>query len=289
MNLNDSINLLQEGRVTQRGLIRTAALDTSIQRTQSPNTRTPNKANRSIAHNDSNAWMSNDIYMSERTIGMDTFIPVNNTYVKLDPTTIKQKTDLLYEHFLVVAQGRTNDTEIFETVQDLIQACSDTFDDILRNGGRLNENNIFDGFGWLNQERNTWKLLQCLYKDRILGKRAVDGDSEMNELWLHSSEKEIIDKLYEHHQNLREYQLIVDWLEQCASEQHYDRYRHFTDETISWENTLHQLQNIDKTVFGSGKTIVKNLDPDAPVRENLPLHDLDMEDEQRISKQVNLI
>lgn len=292
MSFNDSISSLHESRKSQRGLIRTQALENSVQK------RFPSSGRHSIGGgrlnqsgflNDSLSFSGNDgfVGLSERTMASETLLPINNTYVKMDPSVAKQKTDTLFDHFLMIQQGRTSDTEIFETVQDLIQACSDTFDDIVRNGGRLNEKNVFDGFGWLNQERNTWKLLQCLYKDRILGQRAADADSDMNELWLHSSEKEIIDKLYEHHQNLREYQLIVDWLEQCASEQHYDKCRHFTDETISWENTLHQLQNVDKTMFGSGKTIVKNLDPDAPMRQNLPLHDLDMEDEQRISKQVS--
>lgn len=281
MNLNDSINVLQEGRTSQRGLNRS-----TLYKGFSSNLATPNRLSQSILLNDSVSYIPHDVYMAERTIGMDTLIPVNNTYVKLDPSVVKQKADALYDHFLSHVQGRSSSTEIFETVRDLIQACSDTYDDILRNGGRLNERNIFDGFGWLNQERNTWKLVLCLYGDRVLGQRNTDADSELNELWLYSSEKEIIQKLYEHHQNLREYQLIVDWLEQCASEQHIDKYRHFTDETISWENTLHQLQNVDTTAFGRGNKIVDKLDPDAPYRENKPLHDLDMEDEQRISKEV---
>lgn len=281
MNLNDSINVLREGRVSQRGLNRS-----SMHIGFSSNSITPNRLNQSVLLYDSISYTPHDVYMAERTIGMDTLIPINNTYVKLDPSVVKQKTDLLYEHFLAIVQGRNSGSEVFETVCDLIQACSDTFDDILKNGGRLNDRNCFDGFGWLNQERNTWKLVLCLYRDRVLGQRNSDADSDMNELWLYSSEKEIIAKLYEQNQSLREYQLIADWLEQCASENHIDKYRHFTDDTISWENTLHQLQNVDKTAFGKGNKIVDKLDPDAPYRENKPLHDLDMEDEQRISKEV---
>lgn len=37
-----------------------------------------------------------------------------------DVLTSKQKTNLLYGHFLEILQSRTNDSEIFETVQDLI-------------------------------------------------------------------------------------------------------------------------------------------------------------------------
>lgn len=231
--------------------------------------------------------MPNDVYMADKTFnGFDNTLAAGNEYTKIDEAVVKAKTDQLFEHFLEVVRVRTNDAEIFDTVQDMIQLCSDTLDEIVRNGVRLNEKNVFDGFGWLNQERNTWKLLHCLYKDRLLNQRAMDGVDKDDDLWLHSSEKEIIDKLYKQNENVREYQLIIDWLEQCESQQHFDRCRHFMDETISWENTLHQLQNVGKTVFGSGKEIVKSLDPDAPNREQKPLHDLDMEDETRISKEV---
>lgn len=241
-----------------------------------------------ILLNNSIPYVPNDVYMEERTFnGYDsnTFV-ASNEYTKMDEAVVRAKTEQLYEHFLEVVRVRTNDAEIFETVQDMIQVCTDTFDEIVRNGARLNEKNVFDGFGWLNQERNTWKLLHCLYKDRLLNPCAMDGVDDDDELWLHSSEKEIIDKLYKQNENVREYQLIIDWLEQCESQQHFDKCRHFMDETISWENTLHQLQNVGKTVFGSGKEIVKSLDPDAPIREKKPLHDLDMEDETRISKEV---
>jgi hypothetical protein len=39
-------------------------------------------------------------------------------------------------------------------------------------------------------------------------------------------------------------QLVIDWLEQNASEQVREVacLQHFTDKTVAWENTLHQLQ-----------------------------------------------
>lgn len=219
---------------------------------------------------------------------MSTFnsLPDNSGYFKIDPSTIKEKTDRLYENFLEIAQTRTNDTEIFESIQNMIQTCTDTIDDLLRKGGVLSEKNIFSGFGWLNQERNTWKLLYCLYKDRLLTHQLMDEGNE-DDFSLYASEKEIIEKLYKHNGNLREYQLIVDWLEQCETQPNVAKCGHYMDETVSWENTLHQLQNIDHTVFSMKKNIVKSLDPDAPYRENLPLHDLDTEDEERISKEVS--
>lgn len=285
MSRNDSINMLDEStHFSKRGLIRTRPnADRS-----SPNIFGDKSTHQqSILLNNSIPYVPNDVYMAERSNnGYENTLATSNEYTKMDEAVVKSKTDQLYEHFLEVVRVRTNDTEIFETVQDMIQVCSDTCDEIARKGARLNEKNVFDGFGWLNQERNTWKLLHCLYRDRLLNQRVMDGIDDDDDLWLHSSEKEIIDKLYKQNENVREYQLIIDWLERCESQQHFDRFHHFMDTTFSWENTLLQLRNFGTTVFGGGKEIVKSLDPDAPNREQKPLHDLDMEDETRISKEV---
>lgn len=211
------------------------------------------------------------------------FTLMDASYAKLDPNIVKQKTDRLHEFFLEIAQGRTNEAEMFDNVHSMIDACTEIFDDIMRNGGLTGDRQTFE---WLNQERNTWKLLYCLYKDRQLNKNSMD-DGNDDDFYAYASEKEIIEKLYKNNENLREYQLIVDWLEQCETQRRFDKFGHFMDETVSWENTLHQLQNIDRTVFSGKKNIVKSLDPDAPHREKLPLHDLDAEDEERISKEVS--
>lgn len=55
---------------------------------------------------------------------------------------------------------------------------------------------------------------------------------------------------------------------------------------MAWENTLHQMQNVGRTMFGGNRQLVKSLDPDAPHREKLPLHDLDMEDQKRLTRQI---
>lgn len=207
----------------------------------------------------------------------------SSIYAKLDPMAAKEKTDRLHSFFLEVVQGRTNEAETFETVNNLIQACSEVFEDVSRSGGVTADQQLFD---WLDQERNTWKLLYCLYKDRLLNQNNMDEGND-EDMLMYASEKEIIEKLYKDNGNLREYQLVVDWLEQCETQRHFDKFGHFMDETVSWENTLHQLQKINRTQFSDKVNVVKSLDPDAPHREKLPLHDLDAEDEERISKQVS--
>lgn len=236
---------------------------------------------RSFAMNGTFDANASDRYF-DRLPSQNATLADSSIYAKLDPNIIKQKTSRLHDFFLEIAQGRTNEAEVFDTVHNMIQACTDIFDDIIRSGGLTSDGHLFE---WLNQERNTWKLLFCLYKDRLLNQPSME-DGNDDDFFMNASEKEIIEKLYKENENLREYQLIVDWLEQCET-QRFDKFGHFMDETVSWENTLHQLQNIDRTAFSGKKNIVKSLDPDAPHREKLPLHDLDAEDEARISKEVN--
>jgi nuclear pore complex protein Nup107 len=39
-------------------------------------------------------------------------------------------------------------------------------------------------------------------------------------------------------------------------------------------------------MFGGNRELVQALDPDAPYRENRPLHDLDQEDQKRLTKNI---
>lgn len=202
--------------------------------------------------------------------------------------TVRQKTESLYPHFLAIVQSRTNDSEVFDTVRDLIQVCSDTIGELSKPMGRsvltLTESSDQD---WLVKERDTWRLLYALYKDRLLVQK--DGnDMEVGTILGHS-EKTIVEQLYAQNANLREYQLVVDWLEQSAAEQGTSQIGFYTDRTVGWENTLMQLKNADQTMFGGGKDVVRSLDPDAPGREKRRLHDLDQEDQKRLSAQVRFI
>lgn len=53
---------------------------------------------------------------------------------------------------------------------------------------------------WLREEENTWKLLFCLYKDRLIAQKE---NLEIEDLPLVNSEKTIVEHLY-----LSEYYLI---------------------------------------------------------------------------------
>lgn len=211
----------------------------------------------------------------------------DNSIMSLAPSSsivqIKSRTekltDQLYEQFLEVLQTRNNDAEIFDTVSELTQVVVDTITDI-QNQMKGNKRPI--EIGWLFQEKNTWQLLFALYKDRIMVQKE---EIDLDVIPFGKSEKIIVERLYTNNAKLREYQLIVDWLEETAFEDSAEA-AHYADRTIGWENTLHELQNIGLTVFGKKKELVSSLDPDAPFREKKPLHDLDMEDEQRLTRQI---
>lgn len=142
----------------------------------------------------------------------------------------------------------------------------------------------------LESERNTWRLIYCLYQNRISSagySTRMEHDGQISNNYI--SEKDVLENLYKTESYIREYQLIIDWLEKNALDQ-ADRYpsiERFTDKTVAWENTIHQLHNQSIGIaFSSSRPLVTSLDPDAPIREGKPLHDLDREDDARLEKRM---
>ncbi|XP_040571434.1 nuclear pore complex protein Nup107 [Lepeophtheirus salmonis] len=130
----------------------------------------------------------------------------------------------------------------------------------------------------LMEERNTWRLLGKLYHDRL---RTMDKDEDMEDTEEGDtlnlcSEKIIVEKLFRRNQELREAQAIVDWLEANKGDSTCGiSAERFSDATVSWENTLHSLNHPN----ANKRNLITQLDPDAPRRQNKPLHDLDMQDQ----------
>lgn len=141
----------------------------------------------------------------------------------------------------------------------------------------------------LENERNTWRLIYCLYQNRVSQSNMptqMEHDGYVNN---YISEKDVIDNLYKSENYIREYQLIIDWLEKNALDQanKCPSIELFTDKTVAWENTIHQLHNRNLGIaFTSSRPLVSSLDPDAPIREGKPLHDLDREDDARLEKRM---
>ncbi|KAL9926833.1 nuclear pore complex protein Nup107 [Glossina fuscipes fuscipes] len=197
----------------------------------------------------------------------------------------KEKADILFSQFLEVWKIRANGSDVFDTIQDLIFACAGVLETAKQELSRYGEEKgRSNNWKWLEQELKTWKLLYALYKDRTLvqcGDEAMGFDGAT----LGGSEKEVISQLYNCNSTLREYQLIIDWLEACYECRDYGPLiGHTTDRSVSWENTLFQLKKKKQLAFGTGAEIVKSIDPDAPIREKRPLHALDEEDSMRLSR-----
>lgn len=105
---------------------------------------------------------------------------------------VKQKTDHLYTQFLEVIQSRHNELEVFETLQDLIVTIQNTIESM--ENPEINKRNIkLESDSWLRQEQNTWQLLYCLYKDRLITQKE---EMEADDLPLMNSEKNIVEHLY---------------------------------------------------------------------------------------------
>uniref|UniRef100_A0A8C9G3G3 Nuclear pore complex protein n=1 Tax=Pavo cristatus TaxID=9049 RepID=A0A8C9G3G3_PAVCR len=81
--------------------------------------------------------------------------------------------------------------------------------------------------------------------------------------------------------------LVVDWLESIAKDEigNFSDNIEFYAKSVYWENTLHILKQRQlSTYIGSSRPLVTELDPDAPIRQKLPLDDLDREDDARLLK-----
>lgn len=119
------------------------------------------------------------------------FLSVEKTQAEVVETLFKEKTDSLFTHFLEVLQSRSNDAEIFDTVQDLIHTCTSVLETLQKEEQR---SCVQGKHFWLEQEEKTWKLLYALYKDRVLTQQDnMDADDAPP---LNASEKEVVSVLY---------------------------------------------------------------------------------------------
>uniref|UniRef100_A0A663F8T9 Nuclear pore complex protein n=1 Tax=Aquila chrysaetos chrysaetos TaxID=223781 RepID=A0A663F8T9_AQUCH len=137
----------------------------------------------------------------------------------------------------------------------------------------------------LKQEMVTWRLLSSLYRDRI--QSALEDETAFDITVLTASEKTNVDNLFQKDSLVRQSQLVVDWLESIAKDEigDFSDNIEFYAKSVYWENTLHTLKQRQlSTYIGSSRALVTELDPDAPIRQKLPLDDLDREDDARLLK-----
>nr|XP_027200946.1 nuclear pore complex protein Nup107-like [Dermatophagoides pteronyssinus] len=130
----------------------------------------------------------------------------------------------------------------------------------------------------------------------------MDMEMEIEEdMRLRLNDSELVERAMEKNSMLREMQIIIDWLESMyedEEEKSMEKMDFYSDGPAYWENTLHQLKISSKqqqqqrssmfmtaASLGTGKNsriLCQEMDPDAPIRNGQPLHDLDKEDENRL-------
>ncbi|OTF77521.1 nuclear pore complex protein Nup107-like protein, partial [Euroglyphus maynei] len=130
----------------------------------------------------------------------------------------------------------------------------------------------------------------------------MDMDMEIEEdMRLRLNDSELVERVMEKNSMLREMQIIIDWLESMydgndddeSSSTTLEKMQFYSDGPAYWENTLHQLKLSSKqqqqrsmfmtdTMGKNSRILCQEMDPDAPIRNGQPLHDLDKEDENRL-------
>ncbi|XP_033471289.1 nuclear pore complex protein Nup107 [Epinephelus lanceolatus] len=175
---------------------------------------------------------------------------------------------------------------VFDLLEDYQTLCQKKTDVLLSVVLRAGQKSKAAGVYWLLQQENcSWRLITSLYKDRV--QLALEDD--ITDMVAPSeSEKVVVERLFQRDAVVRQSQLVVDWLESIAKDQIGD----FSDnieyyaKNVCWENTLHSLKLRRKSGTAFTVPLVTELDPDAPLRQQRPLADLDREDDARLLKNL---
>ncbi|XP_060529410.1 nuclear pore complex protein Nup107 [Cylas formicarius] len=194
----------------------------------------------------------------------------------------KTTVDSLYTEFFEILQGTLGSNDVLEVVSELGKCCSDSLNVLRSMKEKVAIMNV-DEEEWLEKERDTWRLMFILYQDRLVS-QSVEGNGEIIP-YFGRSEKNCVESLFKRESLVRECQLVIDWLE-CQAAEKDDQVLHFSDSSVGWENTLHQLQSADTIAFQSSRQVVDKLDPDSVHYQWKPLHDLDTEDEKKLNRKI---
>lgn len=176
---------------------------------------------------------------------------------------------------------------VFELLDDYQALCQDKVDVLQSVVLRAGQNSKTAGVRWLLQQENcTWRLIGSLYRDRV--QLALEDDLMTDMVVPSESEKVVVEQLFQRDAIIRQSQLVVDWLESIAKDQigDFSDNIEFYAKNVCWENTLHALKMRRKSGTSFTVPLVTELDPDAPLRQQRPLADLDREDDTRLLKNL---
>ncbi|XP_030071286.1 nuclear pore complex protein Nup107 [Microcaecilia unicolor] len=195
----------------------------------------------------------------------------------------------MYPNFLRSFLNRSS-SEVFKLVEEYEDTCMEQVNILKKivsrvTPGQQKFSKTASVLWLLQQELVSWRLLASLYRDRI--QSALEDESMSDVAIPNASEKTVMEKLFQRDQLVRQSQLVVDWLESIAKDEigDFSDNIEFYAKSVYWENTLHTLKQRSLPSFvGSSRPLVSELDPDAPIRQKMPLEDLDREDDIRLLK-----
>lgn len=205
-------------------------------------------------------------------------------------------TQVLFSEFINIMVANPSESQVWQELEQYQGVCAQQVESLaklLRKAPRHHANftRTQQVYQQLLSERNTWRLLGSLYMERM-GEEENNRDSPMSGEEP-TTDLTVVSRLYDTNRTIREAQIVIDWLEKNAADdfdrKFYDRVEYFGDTHIGWENTLKTLKSESSGVsipFRGTRSLVTSLDPDAPVRQGKPLHDLDHEDEMRLMRCV---
>ncbi|XP_029453089.1 nuclear pore complex protein Nup107 [Rhinatrema bivittatum] len=195
----------------------------------------------------------------------------------------------IYPNFLHSFLNHSS-SEVFDLVEEYEATCTEQVNILKKivsrvTPGQQKFSKTASVLWLLQQELVSWRLLASLYRDRIHS--AIEDESMFDVTIPNASEKTVMEKLFQRDMLVRQSQLVVDWLESIAKDEigDFSDNIEFYAKSVYWENTLHTLKQRSLLTFvGSSRPLVSELDPDAPIRQKMPLEDLDREDDIRLLK-----
>ncbi|CAL1282614.1 unnamed protein product [Larinioides sclopetarius] len=211
-----------------------------------------------------------------------------DTTVVLDMDSGSHVFDAMYQDFLSFFQSYSGEQEAFDLLLNYEELCCNNFATVSKlllkiNSTDMNFMKISSKLSSLQMERDTWRFLRILFKDRLDTEFGDEGDMLMATVG-RMSDKQIVDNLYKRNAYIRQCQLIVDCLEKNAEEDFqftsFDKFQYFTDKCMALEHSLNEL-----ITSHFNRNHMREMDPDATFRQNsYPIHEADKENESRLFK-----
>uniref|UniRef100_H2YVY0 Nuclear pore complex protein n=1 Tax=Ciona savignyi TaxID=51511 RepID=H2YVY0_CIOSA len=207
-----------------------------------------------------------------------------------DPTSVESASMGLFSDFKNSLSRYGSTVDLFHLVDSYVEVCEDneglvrSLTTSMRKGPGYEMAEDMEKL--LKHEKQTWRLINALYKDR---QSSASNEELMNvdDMMKQISEKQAVEKYFEADCDVRHAQIVIDWLEQNAADEIegvFEKLQSYSS-NVSWENTLHRLKkNKDQGI--EDRHLISEMDPDAPSRQKRAIDELDRQDENQLLKIV---